>query len=38
MDVKLLEHALGRRVDLLTPGGLKTTLKARIELDLLRVV
>ena len=38
MDLKLLlEEALGRRVDLVTTGGLKPALRARIAPDLLRV-
>lgn len=39
MDVKeLLEHVLGRRVDLVTPDALKPLVKARIEQELVRVV
>jgi predicted nucleotidyltransferase len=37
MDLKLLlEEVLGRRVDLVTPDGLKPALRVRIEPELLR--
>jgi predicted nucleotidyltransferase len=39
MDLKLLlEDTLGRRVDLVTPGGLKPALRVRIEPELLPIV